>query len=217
MIRAAAKLLLILALILPASAAPRFAVVRVTDIYRMLSSTAALQKELQQERDDLLKDERAEQLRKLVAQLQEMQAQFQQKKDQQTSEETRKMSREFEIKRQEAQTLQQEFETFRQERNREINRRMVHSMRESLGKIVTTSQRLATEQGFIGVFDSSGNSNTGVPALLYVKDAKDLTDNVVASLKDAGDPPFSAEVPATPAPAPAAVPEAPAPIIPPAN
>jgi Skp family chaperone for outer membrane proteins len=88
------------------------------------------------------------------------------------------------MKRQENQTLHEEFENFRRESYKDINARMVRSMRESLDLIVEVSRKLAREQGYDNVFDPSGNTNTGVPFLLYAKDAPDLSDDVKAALKD---------------------------------
>lgn len=202
--RAAVSVLLSLTLAVTASAAPRFAAVRIVDIYGKLESTVSRQKELQKEQTEILKDERAEQLRRMLTELQDLQAQLQAKRNSPVDDATRKLARDFEIKRQETQTLQQEFETFRAEKTKEINRRLVLAMRASLDKIAATSNRLAKEQGFDAAFDSSGKSNTGVPILLYAKNAKDITEDVVAALKDAGEPTVAAEGAATPeAPAPA--------------
>lgn len=191
--RAVASVLLLISLAVSASAAPRFATVRIVDVYSKLESTVARQSQLQKEQTEILKDERAEQLRRMLTELQELQAQLQAKQNNTVDEATRKLARDFEIKRQEAQTLQQEFETYRIEKTKEINRRLVMAMRASLDKIAATSNRLAQEQGFDAAFDNSGRSNTSVPILLYSKDAKDLTEDVVAALKDAGEPSVAAE------------------------
>ncbi len=206
-----AKLLLFFAFTIPAFSAPKFAVVRVSDVYQQLSSTVALSKSLQDQREAIMKEERAEHLRNLVSELQLLQTQFQQKKEAQMTDAMQKLARDFEIKRQQALTLQRDFEAYRTEKNREFNRIMVESMRVSLAKIAAASDKLAREQGFAGAFDSTGSSNTGVPVLLYSKNAKDLTPEVIALLKDAGDPPAASEnptniltAPAFPGPAPAA-------------
>ena len=200
--RAAASVLLLLCLAVTASAAPRFAAVRIVEIYGKLESTIARQKELQKEQTDILKDERAEQLRRMITELQEIQGQLQAKQNSPVEDATRKLARDFEIKRQETQTLQQEFEAFRAEKTKETNRRLVIAMRVSLDKISATSNRLAKEQGFDAAFDSSGKSNTGVPILLYAKDAKDITQDVVAALKDAGEPSVAEGTPTPEVPAP---------------
>jgi len=166
-------------------AAPRMAVVRVTDIYKELPSTIELQTKIREEKEAILQDERADELRRVIAELQVLQVQLQDKSAPPDEEANRKLARDYEIKRQEAKTLQQEFENFRQDRHKDINTRMVKSMQDTLNLIVEISTQLAKEQGYDGVFDSSGNTNTGVPFILYRKDSPDLTDEVRAAIKDA--------------------------------
>ncbi len=61
---------------------------------------------------------------------------------------------------------------------------MVAGMRASLDQIVKTSARIAKEKGFDMVFDSSGNTNTGIAFVLYHKESPDITDDVKAALKE---------------------------------
>jgi outer membrane protein len=165
---------LLLATAAAASAAPRIAVIRVKDIYTALPSTA-----------EIMKDKRAEQLRKIITELQTLQTQLSDKSAQIDEATSRKLARTYEIKRQEAQTLQQEFESFKAEQEKAINRKMVGGMRASLNQIAEVSKKIATERGYEVVFDSSGSTNTGVPFILYHKNAPDLTADVQAALKDA--------------------------------
>ncbi|MEO7098398.1 MAG: OmpH family outer membrane protein, partial [Luteolibacter sp.] len=193
----------LLATALTATAAPRFALVRVKDIYTSLPSTASLQQEIKKEREDIMKNERADQLRKIIGELQTLQTQLSDKTNPPDEATGRKLARDYEIKRQEAQTLQQEFESFKADKEKEINKRMVSGMRASLDRIVKISNKIAKEKGYDSVFDSSGDTNTGVPFVLYSKDAPDLTDNVQAALKDSepAAAPKTAEKPAEKAPA----------------
>jgi len=177
------------------SAPPRFALVKVTDIYRGLPSTTVFQQNIQQQREDIMKNERAEEFRKSLATLQDLQNQLQDKNAKRDDAANRKLAQEFEIKRQEAQTLQQEFENYRNEQNKLINIRIVTEMRKSLDQIVALSQKIAKEKGYDGVFDSSGETNTSVPFILYSKSAPDISEDVKALIKDS-----------TPAPAPAPTP-----------
>lgn len=193
--------LALLATAATASAAPRFALVRVKDIYAALPSTAVLQIDLKKERDQIMKDQRAEELRKIIAELQVLQAQLSDKANPPDEATGKKLARTYEIKRQEAHTLQQEFENFKTEQEKNINKKMVANMRKSLDRIVNTSTKLAKERGFHAVFDSSGSTNTGVPFVLYSKEAPDLTEDVQAALKP-GEPPMPVMEPATSAPAP---------------
>ena len=159
-----------------------FAVVRVTDIYRELPSTAAMQEEIKAQRAEIIENQRAEQLRSIIVELQSIQSQLQGITDQTDTEQGKKVVRAYEIKRQEAETLRQEFEEFRAGEEKRINKLMVAEMRKSLNEITAAASQLAKERSLDGVFDTSGNSNTGVPFVLYVKDAEDLTEDVVELL-----------------------------------
>ena len=187
--------LLLLATAGIACAAPKFALIRVKDIYTALPSTAALQAELKKDRDEIIKNERAEQLRKIIAELQALQTQLADKTNPLDEATSKKLARAYEIKRQEAQTLQQEFESFKTEQEKAINKKMVASMRASLDRISAMSGKISKERGFEAVFDSSGGTNTDLPFVLYSKDAPDLTADVQAALKDT-EPPAPAQVPA---------------------
>ena len=168
-----------------AAAAPQVALVRVKSIYTGLPSTTALQVELKTARQGIMKSERANDLRRIIAELQALQARLSDKTNPLDETDTRKLARNYELKRQEAQTLQKEFEIFRTEQEKEINRKMVASMRASLNKILETAGRIAKEKGFDMVFDSSGNTNTGVAFVLYSKEPADLTAEVKAAMLDA--------------------------------
>jgi Skp family chaperone for outer membrane proteins len=195
-----AILMTLAATALMASAAPRVALVRVKDIYAGLQSTKALEAEIKAERDQIMKDQRAEELRRTIAELQGLQTTLSAKNEQLDEAASQKLARSFEIKRQEAQTLQKEFERFRTEKETQINRKMVPAMRASLDKIMETSRKVAAEQGFDLVFDSSGHTNTGVAFILYQKESPDITDAVRSALNDTAAPEPLAEVPASPAP-----------------
>ena len=169
--------------------APRIAVVRVMDIYNGLESTTQLQQQARQEREEILRDQRAVDLRRIIAEMREIETTLRDKNKPLDEEGTRRLARAFEIKRQEAQTLQREFESYRSEREREINRRMVTAMRATLNAISEASQRTAREHGYDLLFDSSGNTNTGAPFIIYQKNAPDLTDAVAAALRDATNQP----------------------------
>lgn len=198
--------LLFLGTALSVDAAPRFALVRVKDIYTELPSTVILQQNIKKERDGIMADQRAEELRRIIAELQSLQAQLSDKNNPLDEVTGKKIARNYEIKRQEAQTLQQEFENFKTEQEKAINKRMVTGMRKSLDRIAAASGKLGKERGFDAVIDSSGNTNTSVPFVLYSKNAPDLTEDIRAILKDA-EPPMPAPLPAekvtTPQPSPA--------------
>jgi Skp family chaperone for outer membrane proteins len=174
----------LLATALSASAAPRFAVIRIKDIYTTLPSTVAIQQQIKDEQAAIMKDQRAEQLRKIIGELQALQAQLSDKNTPLDEATSRKLARTYEIKRQEAQTLQQEFESFKAEQEKIINRKMVTAMRASLNRIEAASAKISKERGFDAVLDSSGDTNTGLPFVLFSKNAPDLTADIQAALKD---------------------------------
>lgn len=216
MIRFPAIVMILAATALPSSAASRFALVKVTEIYKDLPSTVAFQQEIKAEHDGIMKDQRAEDLRKILAELQSIQAKLSDKTDPPDDAINRKLARTYEIKRQEAQTLQKEFEDFKAEREKEINRKMVSAMRVSLNRIMETAKRISKEGGYQCVFDSDGSTNTGVPFILYSKTPSvDITADVKVALQDlaaAATPAPAAPVPAPQKPAtPSPKPTTPAP------
>lgn len=177
-------LTLLASVVTATAAAPKFALVRVKDIYAQLPSTAALQQQIKQERDNIGKDPRAEGLRKIIGELQSLQAQLSDEAHPLDEATNRKLARTYEIKRQEAQTLQEDYERFKADREKAINKTMVTAMRASLDRIAKASAKIAKERGIDGLFDSTGETNTGIPFLIYSKNAPDLTADIQAALKD---------------------------------
>jgi Skp family chaperone for outer membrane proteins len=167
-----------------AAAGPQIAVVRVREIYAALPATEDLQKQVKQERDAILSDPRAAELRRIIAELQTIQALLADKKNPPDEASALKLVRQYELTRQEAQTLQRDFESFRSEREKDINRRMVAGMRASLALIHETTRKVAVQQGYDLVLDDSGNTNTGVPFVLYQKNAPDLTTAVAKAIEE---------------------------------
>jgi outer membrane protein len=165
-----------------AAAAPRFASVKVKEIYTKLPSTTRLQEEVKLEREEIMKNPAAEELRKLLAELQAIQAKLSEKSVQQDENKYRDLARTYELRRQEAQAAQAQFEVFKEATQKEINRKMVASMRKSLNRIVLISGEIARERGFDSAFDNSGSTNTGVPLVLFAKEAPDLSAEVLATL-----------------------------------
>ena len=163
-----------IALAVTLSAAPKFGVVRVTDIYRGLPSTAAMQKKMQVQREAILSNTRAERFRASLTEMESLESQLRAVKDELDSENGKKLVRAYEIKRQEAETLRQAFEEYRAAEDKRINTEMVAATRESLGRISVAARQIATERNLEGVFDTSGNSNTGVPFVLYAANAEDV-------------------------------------------
>lgn len=164
------------------SAAPKFAVVRITDIYRGLPSTAALQKNMQAQQGEILKNMRAERLRTILAEMEALEGQLRANKDDLESDLGKNLIRSYEIKRQETETLRQEFEEYRALEEKRINKELVVATRASLNRISAAAQQITKERNLDGVFDTSGNTNTGLPFILYAKEAEDISDDVIGLL-----------------------------------
>jgi len=174
----------LLATVLSATAAPRCALVRVKDIFTALPSTVAIQKQLEEEKATIMKDQRAVQLRTIIGQLQVLKAQLSDRNKPLEEATRRRLTRTYEITLQEANTLQKEFEEFKAEQEKIIMRKMVAGMRASLNRIEAVSKKISKERGYDLVFDSSGETNTTIPFVLFSKNAPDLTADIQAALKD---------------------------------
>ncbi len=174
------------ALILASSAAPaappRVATVRVADVFRQLESTAKANEEIQAKRDALKKDKRQAAIDELTADL-ELRAKKLAEGGPAIDPATRKkLEQEFLLKRQEAKSLEEDFASYRAEKHREINAEMIAGMRTRLDRIRAAAEKIAKEEGYDWIFDSSGQTNTGVPLMLYAKNPADLTERVRSML-----------------------------------
>jgi len=165
-----------------AGAPPKVAVVRVADIFRQLEETARENRDLQAKRDAIQRDGRLASYNEMYADLEYRRKQLAGSAGGMDGATRSRLEREFAIKRREAKLLLEAFESYRAERTREINAEMVEGMKLRLAKIQEAAGKIAAEEGFDWVFDASGNTNSGVPLLLYAKSSNDLTDRVLALL-----------------------------------
>ena len=180
--------ILVLSAMVAAAAPPRVAVVRVSDVFKQLESTAKANEDLRIKREEIKADQRLADYKKMYADLELRGKQLAGKGSELDPATRERLEREFAIKRQEAKSLFDDIEAFREERTREINAEMVAGMRERLDGIREVAEKLAKEEGYDWIFDSSGNTNTGVPLLLYAKNPDDLTDQVLSILGKATTP-----------------------------
>lgn len=178
----AATLAVMLAGSFIASAAPKIAQIRVFDVYKNLESTRLEQEKAAAQRAEIGKDRRIAELQKMMAELEAQRVELKKKDPSAEAATVAKMTREYGMKLQEAQALKRDFDTFNAERQREISREMVAKMRVSLERIRQVAEKLGKEEGFDCVVDSSGDTNSGVPLMLYVKSPVDLTDRVLSAL-----------------------------------
>lgn len=189
MIKSAAALLALVLLTRPAPAEPpRVAVLRVQDIVQQIEATSRTAEQLKAKREEINKDPRVATTSAMNSDLELRLKQL--KSNVKIDPEARKkLEREYAVKVREANALIADFESFRAEKNREINAEMVAGRKQRLALIRQTAEKIAAEEGFDWILDSSGNTNTGVPLLLYAKNATDLTDRVVAALSAPPPPP----------------------------
>jgi Skp family chaperone for outer membrane proteins len=197
---AAAALALLLSTSLAPAQAPRVALLRVDDVYNQLAETARSVELLKARHAEIDKDPRLANSEALIADLDLRRKQLQSINSKITPDARMKLEREFIIKLREATALQADFEGYKAARTREINTEMVAGKKQRLQLIRETAERMAKESGYDWILDSSGNSNTGVPLVLYAKGADDLTDRVVAAL--ATPQPAESASKTTPTPAP---------------
>lgn len=97
--------------------------------------------------------------------------------------------RRFELKREELRASARAIKEDREAATRELDRRFVEASRKLLTEVRKATEELGSERGFDLVIDSSGNTNTGLPLLLYAKDLPDLTEAVIARLNADAPPP----------------------------
>jgi len=176
------------------AAPPRVATVRVDDILRKLDSTAKANEEYKAKRDAISKDSRKAAIDEIIADLEIRRGKLAENAN--IDQETRKkLLREYMVKQQEARSLQEDFNNFSNEKQQVLNAELVADIRKRLTLIRSTAEKIAKDEGYDWVFDSSGISNTGVPLMLYAKTPNDLTERVLTALQ-----------PPPPAPAPAPTP-----------
>jgi outer membrane protein len=173
---------------------PRVALVRVADVFRQHEETARSTELLKAKRDALNKDPRLAAYNGIHADLEARRKQLAGTASKIEPEARKKLEREYAIRNQEANALRADYETFHAERSREINAEMVESMKQRLELIRETAEKVARDEGYDWVLDSSGNTNTGVPLVLYAKSPNDLTDRVIAALAK---PPATPPTPVT--------------------
>lgn len=179
---AATVLALLLSTGLAAAKPPRVALLRVTDVHRQLEATARSNELLKARRDEIDKDPRLAKSNALFSELALRYKQLTTGTNKIDPDARKKLEREYAIMSREANALRADFEAFESAEEREINAEMVTGMKQRLQLIEETARKLAADEGYDWILDSSGHTNTGVPLVLYAKNADDLTDRVIAAL-----------------------------------
>jgi Skp family chaperone for outer membrane proteins len=172
------SLALWLALALTAPAAPKIALVRIDDVYRALDSSKKLEAKVGKARAEMRANPRFAAYEESLAELRRLQARIAEADELDRGERGR-ILRELSNGHAELRSLENEMNEFRRRQSREINRMKVVRMREILDQIRLAVEVLGREGGYDLVFDVSGNTNTGIPVLLYSKETEDLTSAVL--------------------------------------
>jgi Skp family chaperone for outer membrane proteins len=173
------------ALIGVSAANPKIAVVRVAEIHRALDSTKEREAAIKAERDAVARDARLRAYHSVLKELEQISNKLKEALADTANPDAsirENLKLEYSLKLQEASTLHREYENFRSNRLREINAKMVSQMEESLAKIHAKAAEVGEKKGVDWVLDSSGNSNTGAPFILYAKAPLDLTPEVLSAL-----------------------------------
>jgi Skp family chaperone for outer membrane proteins len=106
--------------------------------------------------------------------------------------------REAELKHEEYRAMDKALREALKKHTDDLNRRLVASTRRLLDEIRKAVEKVGRERGYDIVVDTSGQTNTGIPLILYSRKLPDLTDEVIAWLnKDV--PPAAIIVPEPPA------------------
>jgi Skp family chaperone for outer membrane proteins len=199
MIKVAAAVALALSAAAADAQAPRVAVIRVSEVFNKLESTARATAETNAKKAGIDLDSRMVTYKELYADLELRKKALEENPPKIDAETRKRLVREYTVKFHEAKSVREDFESFRAERVREIDSEAVAGMKQRLAIIHSTAEQIAKEEGYDWVLDASGNTNTGMPLLLYAKKANDLTDRVLAALGPAQTP-AAATPPKTPAP-----------------
>jgi Skp family chaperone for outer membrane proteins len=187
MMKAAAGILMFLAATATAGP-PRVALVRVSDVHKQLYETVKANEDYKTKLAEIDRDPRWESFLALNADLTARRKVLETSSTTLDAATRERLQREFLIKSQEAKSLRDDFESFRAERRRELTAEMVAGIKHRLGIIRAEAEKLARQDGYDLVLDSSGNSNTGMPLLLYAKNPADITERLMDSLAGESSP-----------------------------
>lgn len=97
-----------------------------------------------------------------------------------------------ELKREELRASARAIKEARETTTRELDAMFVEASRKLLDEVRKAAEEIGSSRGFDLVIDASGNTNTGLPLVLYAKDLPDLTEAVIARL-NADAPPAGLE------------------------
>ena len=79
-------------------------------------------------------------------------------------------------------SLKREHDKYLEEQNRLINEGMVKRTYQLLKDVRTLARKIAEEDGFDYVFEVSGKTSSQLSALIYIREATDLTARIIGEL-----------------------------------
>ncbi len=163
---------------------PRFAVVNVPQAFDAYYVTRQEKEKVGEARAKLGKDPRIEQIKLTRFELLELRDQA---RDKSLSESVRDdYFRKFQIKAHELSSLQRDAANYIEEQTRIIDEAMVKKTKELLGVVRARVEEIAEAAGYDFVFEQGGTTSSQISALIYIRNADDLTEKVIAALnKDA--------------------------------
>lgn len=164
----------------------KMATVSMERLFNEYYQTAKIQREINIDRARIQRDnnDRLANIREIDSKLQKIREQL--KSEDIGAKEREDLLTESRELSQDGKSKERERTEFLDRRNRALSERMRKQMRGILVKIQRTVSERAKEGNYDFIFDSSGNSNQGIPFVLHARETTDLTDNLLEELnKDA--------------------------------
>jgi len=173
----------------------RIAGVEIDRAFREFQLTSEAMSEFNKERRAIAAGSRAGELSKLADEVKQVdQAVADVAKDDKSAR--ARALRVAELKREEYRALEKALRETRAKRTTELNRRLVAASRRLLAQVCEVAAEVGRERGYDLVVDTSGQTNTRIPLILYARKLPDITTEVIARLdKIAKTPPKAKPAP----------------------
>lgn len=188
------KIIIPLALLfLPLQAQTKVAVVKMAELFNKYPATVTFSKQIESRKSELESDKRIAAMKEMVAEIEAIDVEGKkligddgaelrkQDKNSPTLKKIRELMAKRKAKQDEANSINKDFMEYRDAKLKEINRDMASHMRQYYTELSALVRKVAAEQGFDLVYDTSGYTNTGLPVIVYMKPdaAKDITAEVL--------------------------------------
>ena len=170
------------------SAQTRIAGVDIGRAFSAYHKTEATMQEIALERVKINEDPRIDQLRELATETKEAEAAVK-RQDGKNEKDLLDAQRFAELKREELRASARAIKEARDTSTRELDRKFVEASRVLLEDVRQAAEEIGSGRGFDIVIDSSGNTNTGLPLMLYAREMPDITEAVIARLNADALPP----------------------------